>query len=687
MEFLRNLSASPLTLSWVLGIAIVFLGALWRLELPIAQRIRRLSRLVARCKVASEGTEPQNEIVAAISSVAWLHGPVQRFKRTWNNAYRPNQDAAVGEIHLADFISPDDVLPARVNRHLARAIPQILIALGIVGTFVGLARALPATGSTDTSAAAMEALLEGVTGGMSLAFSTSIIGISTSLVFLWVNRSLFRKLEQHVTEMSNLTSNVFPTISEHEALHIQMTLLEEGVNSLKTVGADIAIALEETIAPAFDQSLQEHMGPAVQAIREAVNRLLDVTAEQRNEGLEKIVETFTTSMNAALGDQFQELGKILESTVDSQRSIQTGLAEFNENLTSSAVAQTRLIEETSRAARTLGESLDRLEQISHSLGEAAEKVAEAGVQLEISARTAADAQAAASLAQEQLLLATEQHSNMMTKARTELMEAWDGAVEQARGTIHQIQETTRELGEGIGDQLVSALEKFDGALAEMINRFSGTLAEVNGSVAELPAAAKEIRESVVGLREESGRMAEGVGELGEMVKGLLAQNIQQAVEASTQLQEVTSSAVGVIESANEIQASIQTSAAVMSKALGEIGEIREAFGGLAPNVRDLSSTITPLSGEVRNLSHLLDGGGTVSTFNRNLEALSNQLEGLEANLKGHLGTLTESLTQDSGLKTIPARIGDLTGVMLNLEKSLEAASKSNENRKKNWFGR
>ena len=687
MEFLRNLSASPLPLSWVLGIAIVFIGALWRLELPIAQRIRWLSSLVERCKVASGGTDPRNGIVAAISAVTWLHDPVKRFERTWRNAYRSNRDAAIGEIHLADFISPDDVLPASVNRHLARAIPQILIALGIVGTFVGLARALPATGSTDTSAAAMEALLEGVTGGMSLAFSTSIIGISTSLIFLWVNRSLFRNLEQRVTEMSDLTSKVFPTISEHEALHMQMTLLEDGVSSLKTVGTDISLALAEAIAPAFDKSLREHMGPAVQSIQDAVNKLLDVTSKQRTEGLERIVDTFTASMNSALGDQFQELNKVLESTVDSQKSIQTGLTEFNEHLTSSAVAQTRLIEETSRAARTLGESLDRLEQISHSLGEAAAKVAEAGVQLEVSARTAADAQAAASLAQEQLLLAAEQHSEMMTKARSELMEAWDGAVEQARGAIHQIQETTRELGEGVGDQLVTALVKFDEALSEMINRFSGTLAEVNGSVAELPPAAKEIRESVVGLREESGRMVEGISQLGEMVKGLLADNVGLAVEASAQLKEVTSSAVSVIESAHGIDDSIQASAAVMRDALGEIGEIREACGGLALSLRNLTSTVTPLYGQLDALAQQLDDGGIVSKFNRTLDELSTQLQGVEGHLKNHLGTLTESLTQDAGIKIIPARIADLTRVILDLETSLSTGAKSNEKSKPGLFRR
>ena len=465
MTFFINLWDSPITLAWILGIAAAFLWSLFWLEWPIAQRIGRLRRLVNRCKAAQNGPDPRIGLVAAISAESWLRPSVQQFERTWRSAYRSDRDAAVGEIHLADFLSPNDVLPARVNRYLARVIPQILIAMGIVGTFVGLVRALPATGTSDTSAEAMEALLEGVTGGMSLAFSTSIIGISTSLIFLWVNRSLFRILEQRVTEISNLTSDVYPVISEQEVLHIQMTLLEDGVNSIKTVGTDISLALAEAIAPAFDKSLREHMGPAVQSIQDAVNKLLEVTAEQRMEGLEKIVNTFTTSMNAALGNQFQELSKVLEGTVESQRSIQTGLAEFNENLTSSAVAQTKLIEETSRAARTLSESLDRLEQISYSLGEAAVKVADAGKQLKASAKTAADAQAASVLAQEQLLTASEQHSEMMTKARTELMEAWDGAVEQARGTIHQIQETTRELGEGIGDQLVMALEKFDGSLA------------------------------------------------------------------------------------------------------------------------------------------------------------------------------------------------------------------------------
>ena len=64
MEFVRNLWASPLTLSWLLVIAIVFFGALWRLELPIAKRTRRLRRLVVRCKVVSDAMEPRDGIIA-----------------------------------------------------------------------------------------------------------------------------------------------------------------------------------------------------------------------------------------------------------------------------------------------------------------------------------------------------------------------------------------------------------------------------------------------------------------------------------------------------------------------------------------------------------------------------------------------------------------------------------------------
>ena len=116
MEFLRNLWADTFTLSWLLVIALVFFGALWRLELPIAKRIHWLRRLVVRCKVVPDATEPRDGILAAISEVSWLHGPVRRFEQTWRNAYRSDRDAAVGEIHLADFISPDGTV--KLNRIL-----------------------------------------------------------------------------------------------------------------------------------------------------------------------------------------------------------------------------------------------------------------------------------------------------------------------------------------------------------------------------------------------------------------------------------------------------------------------------------------------------------------------------------------------------------------------------------------
>ena len=106
--------------------------------------------------------------------------------------------------------------------------------------------------------------------------------------------------------------------------------------------------------------------------------------------------------------------------------------------------------------------MDRLEEISHTLGQAAEKIVFAGAGHEKSAGAAVEAQEIAQNAQRELLHAAEVHSEAMTNARQQLSEAWDSAVEQAKGTIFQIQEATREFREGIGDQLIRALDTFDG---------------------------------------------------------------------------------------------------------------------------------------------------------------------------------------------------------------------------------
>lgn len=585
----------------------------------------------------AEAQSRRNLLLRLLSSHRWLRPSVDAFDKKWRAALRVSSDAAIGDIDFLDHVSPEAVLPRMTNRHLSHAMPGILVAIGILGTFAGLVKGLPAVGSQEISAstdpAQLSRLVNTITQSLGLAFWTSIFGISGSVIFLSIDRVLIQMLEGGVRKLSAIVGVVFPTVSEQELGRIQLGLLEEAAQNLKTMGTDMASALADAIAPAFNKAMTDHMAPAMTAIQESVEKLVKFSSEDQVAGLKGLVDRFVGSMNAALGGQFQELQGILNLTVESHRQLGTGLDSFSSSLKEFTEIQLRLVGETTRAAETLGSTLSRLEAISQSLAGAAGKVADAGILLNNSAEAATKAQEAALAAQRELLTAARGHSEAMSQARAELSQAWDKAIAQATGAIHQIQEATRELGEGIGDQLVKALQTFDGALAEVVQRFSGTLAQVDGSVAELPPAATAIKLACDGLKAQTEAMSETVAGIEKLVTGLVAENVDRATEAARQLSEGTVRAMEAAASLNLVPGQLRQLLEDMTQASSGFSRASDTMQRMESSLQEIGRASSPIQSHLSAISSAIDGGKPLSSLQETISRLSADIAKLQASLE------------------------------------------------------
>ncbi|MFZ0430854.1 MAG: hypothetical protein WAO20_22250, partial [Acidobacteriota bacterium] len=299
--------------------------------------------------------------------------------------------------------------------------------------------------------------------------------------------------------------------------------------------------------------------------------------------------------------------------------------------------QIELINETTRAAETLTGSLDRLELISGLLGQASEKILEAGAQLELSASASVDAQKSAIEAQQELLSAAQSHTEAMTAARKELSAAWDEAVQNAKGAIHQIQEAARELREGIADQLVRALHTFDGALGETIGRFSGTLAQVDDSIGELAPAANSIRSSCDEMRNQTEALAQTMQNVQKLVEGLVAKNVTEAATAASALSEVVGSTGRILAQ----EASLREELARTLSHLGQLGKDLETVNTTLTSAKltDLGESLRPLAETLRGIQTGLNGsdpaqplGARLSLVVERVNELSRALESLNSRL-------------------------------------------------------
>lgn len=631
------------TLTWLAGIGTVFLLALFFLELPLLMRSLQIKAVTRKCRkgvmslAVTETQTRRNLILRSLSTRRWLRPVAEAFDKKWRAALRVSSDAAIGDIDFLAHVSPEAVLPRISNRDMAHAMPGILVALGILGTFMGLVKGLPAVGSQEISGATdpaqLSRLVNTITQSLGLAFWTSIVGISGSVLFLFIDRILFQTLEGGIKKLSAIVGEVFPTVSEQELGRIQLGLLEEASQDLKTMGTDMASALADAIAPAFDKAMTDHMAPAMNAIQESVEKLVKFSSEEQVQGMKSLVDGFIGSMNTALGSQFQEFQGILSSTVESHRELGTGLELFSSRLKQSSEVQLQLVGETTRAAETLGSTLGRLETISQSLADAAGKVADAGILLNNSAEAATKAQEAALAAQSELLAAARGHSEAMSEAREQLSQAWDRAIAQATGAINQIQEATRELGEGIGDQLVKALQTFDGALAEVVQRFSGTLAQVDGSVGELPPAAEAIKLACDGLKAQTEAMSETVARIENLVTGIVADNVDRATEAARQLSEGTARATEAAVALNLVPGQLRQLLEEMTQASAGFSRASDTMERMEGSLQEIGRTSSPIQSHLSGILSAMDGGKPVSSLQETIKRLSADIEQLQASIE------------------------------------------------------
>ncbi len=207
-------STDTLTLVFLSFIGFVFLSGYGFMLFPIASRARSLRRLVRRCRRTIRKGEKAEEEKSALRAAVlkqlqrkrWLKQPAEEFDKAWRGAFLEDAGGAVGDVEFTDFLHPETVLPSCANRHLAGSLPGLLVALGILGTFCGLVTGLPSLGQPEVAPEQFPILVSRITKSLSLAFWTSIAGISGSIVFIYLDRRRIHRLEAQVQNRLSYTS-------------------------------------------------------------------------------------------------------------------------------------------------------------------------------------------------------------------------------------------------------------------------------------------------------------------------------------------------------------------------------------------------------------------------------------------------------------------------------------------------
>lgn len=252
------------------------------------------------------------------------------------------------------FFSAARLAPWLSGNRLMVSVPSMLVAIGVLGTFLGLVLGLS---GLDTSANDTDALRVGIgvlISGASVAFVTSVWGVLLSLLAGFIERVFERAIKASLTQLNHTLAWLFPSVSSEQTLiHIEGAS-ERSTVALETLHEKIAIELEKSIHDLSNQIQQALVASLESIMKPAIDSLVTNSQNQSSAVLEKLVEQFMAGMSQAGQEQTRQMGyaaERLDGSLDKLSQITKASSEQNQQLIAQHRELTLLFEQAIEAMR------------------------------------------------------------------------------------------------------------------------------------------------------------------------------------------------------------------------------------------------------------------------------------------------------------------------------------------------
>lgn len=198
------------------------------------------------------------------------------------------------------------------------AVPGMLTAIGIFGTFLGLMLGLH---SLDmTSADTMQDSIGMLISGAAVAFTTSVWGIFFSLAFNIAEKIIEGRLINRIRIFQLKTDRLFArNLSERSLLNIQEKT-SESEKLLRVLGEQIGDKVQEGISSAIE--------PQLKKLSQIMEELAQRQASGAEEAMRQLVEEFSGKMGEAGAAQSRAMEEAAQSLTQAMEELDATIGRF-----------------------------------------------------------------------------------------------------------------------------------------------------------------------------------------------------------------------------------------------------------------------------------------------------------------------------------------------------------------------
>jgi hypothetical protein len=233
-------------------------------------------------------------------------------------------------LDASHFFNDKSLAKGLTGNRLIAAVPGLLTAIGVIGTFAGLQMGLAGIDLSSDSVALLKEGIRNMILGASIAFLTSLWGIGLSVLFNLAEKIMERIVRHKIRALQNHIDFLYPRISAEQSLVDIADTSKIGTEALQGLAEQIGNKMQEAMTQASEvistglkDSLNEILSPALEklaadahtgsekALESMLNRFMKKFG-QAGEDQRALMDKSSQDVNQAVGQLGVQMTQFLE---------------------------------------------------------------------------------------------------------------------------------------------------------------------------------------------------------------------------------------------------------------------------------------------------------------------------------------------------------------------------------------
>lgn len=535
----------------VTSIALAIILLVFGYFLYVILQLQKCNKIIENC-IAEENTlEALNE--SSLSSIAKIYS---------DSLVIETENGAKTNYLSSDYFNNQSICDnQKINYRLLDTASGTLVGLGLLGTFLGLTIGVADFDSTNSEN--IQNSIQGLLSGMSTAFSTSLLGMFLSIVYLSFCDKPIRnkfasllaqlndKLDKQyfvddVTLLQNHQQTMFDAlyanlkgVVENEVSHVIEKITYTNENGGKS---SIGHAIREILSESQEQSkaLKSFSTDLALELNNGFDEVLSRQMQQRivplMENVDKTTRTIIEHIDKMAATVSSPATDMMEKVVNELKSSMTKvLEEFQSSLSGSATAELETLAKSLNTATTaMGNLPNDMENVSIALQETVDEVKKA---INDITTTSADSNTSAmQQMQEQITFAT----TAISSAIAEVKDVMNGITQSTQKSSNDVVEKLANASEQMSKFLSSSISQITTSLQSSMDQMTSDITSKQGDLLSLQESTTEQTKNLLEIFNTGLERMEKINESINATMSQFQTAQGQIVGSTAHLQSVTS---------------------------------------------------------------------------------------------------------------------------------------------------